>query len=536
MTKESIYIYGPPGCGKSAVGQMLAARLKIDFYDLDHEIEHQQGRSIPQIFSSPGEEGFRKIEAALLRETPEGVIALGGGTLLERANRDWVEEHGQVLVLDAAFPALLERLSLSPNGRPLLQGDLAHKLAALLQSRAEHYASFNKRVDTTYLSIEETVWRIQIELGRFILESMGNRSVRFQRDGLALLGNWLQEQRSSGQIALISDENVSALYAERVLESIRGSGYKVFSLIISPGEEHKNLETLAWIWDSLLENKLERDGLVIALGGGVVSDLAGFAAATYLRGIRWAAIPSTLLGMIDASLGGKTGIDLPRGKNLAGAFYPPEFVLSDPGLLATLPEREWRSGFAEVVKHAVIADPVLFDRCKEFAGYPSNEWNTETLDEVIRRAAAVKIQIIEHDPYEKGLREALNYGHTVGHALETASGFRLLHGEAVAIGMVIEANLAEALRLASPGISGEIAALLKELGLPIDLSNDLDFEKIEQAMQVDKKRKQGKLRFSLPLDIGTVQVGVEISETRRKNAMYTGPAWAKSELIGKARA
>jgi shikimate kinase / 3-dehydroquinate synthase len=207
-------------------------------------------------------------------------------------------------------------------------------------------------------------------------------------------------------------------------------------MILPAGEESKNLELVSYLWKDFLENGLDRNSTVIALGGGVVSDMAGFAASTYMRGIQWIALPTTLLGMVDASLGGKTGIDLPEGKNLVGSFHPPKLVLADPGLLFTLPERELTSGMAEVVKHGIISDPELFGMCKN-----GMDWVKQNLEEIVKRAMAVKIQIIEEDPYEKGDRAALNLGHTVGHAVELVSDFELRHGEAVAIGMVMEANM-----------------------------------------------------------------------------------------------
>ena len=203
------------------------------------------------------------------------------------------------------------------------------------------------------------------------------------------------------------------------------------------------------LWKSFLENGLDRKSTVIALGGGVVGDMAGFAASTYMRGINWIAVPTTLLSMVDASLGGKTGFDLPEGKNLIGAFYPPKLVLADPSLLLTLPERELRSGMAEVVKHGIISDPELFALCAR-----GLDWVKNNLEEVVKRAMAVKIKVIEEDPYEKGFRAALNLGHTVGHAVELVSKFNLRHGEAIAIGMVAEAKYSARVGLADCRVGG----------------------------------------------------------------------------------
>jgi 3-dehydroquinate synthetase len=239
--------------------------------------------------------------------------------------------------------------------------------------------------------------------------------------------------------------------------------------------------------------------------------MAGFAAATFLRGINWVNVPTTLLAMVDSSTGGKTGIDLPQGKNLVGAFYPPRLVLADPQVLASLPDAELRNGLAETVKHGVIADPYLFARCGQ--GWAAL---TADLDAVARHGMAVKVKVIEMDPYEKGLRQALNLGHTVGHGVELASDFRLSHGQAVSIGMVVECRLSETCGLAEAGLTGQIASLLQGLGLPVSIPADLDQERIVSAMQMDKKRSAGKQRFALPERIGAVRVGVEIDDWQRR--------------------
>jgi len=227
-----------------------------------------------------------------------------------------------------------------------------------------------------------------------------------------------------------------------------------------------------------------------------------------LRGVAWVAAPTSLLAMVDASLGGKTGADLPRGKNLVGAFHPPRVVLADPTTLASLPEAELRSGLAEVVKAGVIGDEALFRLCAQ--GW---EAVLEALDTLVRRSMAVKIRVIQEDPYEKGQRATLNLGHTIGHALEAGSGYRLRHGEAVAIGMVAAARLSERLGIAQVGLAEEIAATLSSLGLPVAAPPGMDWETILQGMHVDKKRFSGVLRFALPERIGAVRVGVEVNDT-----------------------
>ncbi len=325
--------------------------------------------------------------------------------------------------------------------------------------------------------------------------------------GLSGLGLALRERKLNGPLALVSDEHVAPLYAEPALSSLRDAGYNVQLVVIPAGEEHKTLATANRLWEAFVQAGVERSGTVMALGGGVVGDLAGFAAAVYLRGVRWVALPTSLLAMVDASLGGKTGCDLPQGKNLVGAFHPPSLVLADPLVLSTLPEAELRNGMAEVLKHGILGDAELFERC-------SRGWERlrEELDAIVRQAMAVKLRIIEEDPYEGGRRATLNLGHTLGHALEQASDFQIRHGEGVAVGTLAAARLAEQMGLAQAGLAAKIEAALEGLGLPTQIPPGLERERILAAMRLDKKRLSGKLRLALPTRIGACRWGVEIDD------------------------
>lgn len=506
-----IFLYGPPASGKSTIGQIIARQLNRPFIDLDQTIEQCAGISISEIFERQGEVGFRALEKKILMDLIsnfDGVMALGGGALLDEENRTMVEGNGQVICLNAAVEILVERLSSSGTKRPLVNRDLLNLLPQLLEKRREHYASFSHQIDSSHSTAEELAWQAQILIGEFLVRGMGcDYEVKVTQHGLSTVGDSFRRQNLSGPIMVVSDENVASLYVQEVIANLRRFAKPVVLVTFCPGEENKTINTLEQIWHDFAQHGMERGGSVVALGGGVVSDLTGFAAGTYLRGVPWVILPTTLCAMVDAAIGGKTGIDLPQGKNLVGLFHAPRLVLSDPDTLKTLPKSEIRAGMAEVVKAGIIADKELFGLCQ--AGWRAIEidWSA-----IISRAVAVKIKIIQADPYDHGLRAALNFGHTVGHALEKVSGFSLLHGLAVSMGMVGEARIAERLGLAQKGLVDEITEVLIRLGLPVLLPASLDPEQVYEAMFYDKKKSLGKLNFALPIQIGEVKVGVEVTD------------------------
>jgi shikimate kinase/3-dehydroquinate synthase len=504
-----VFLYGPSGTGKTSLGGVLAERLNLPFIDLDQEIVREAGLSITEIFAQRGEAGFRQVEKAILSQVlkrQRQVVALGGGALLDPENRQCVEAKGKVVCLTASLDQLVQRLKVEPETRPLLAGEAPIRLKKLLTERGDHYASFPIQVDTGDQALGELARQVQVKLGEFHVTGMSDGyDVLVLPGGLDSLGDLLTERAQTGRVAVVSDANVCAIYGERVCQALGRFGFTPHLVEIPAGEQNKSLETVASVWERFIQYQLDRKSMVVALGGGVTGDLAGFSAATFLRGIPWVALPTSLLAMVDASLGGKTGFDLMQGKNLVGAFHSPRLVLADPLTLKTLPAAELCSGMAEVIKSGMIGDPALFELC-------SQGWDViwGQMDEIISRSMAVKVDIIKADPYEKGPRAALNLGHTVGHALEQASDYRLLHGEAVAIGVLSEARLSEALGLARSGLAREIEAVLRGVDLPTRIPSGLEPASILEAMKVDKKNVAGELHFALPVEIGQVQVGVKV--------------------------
>jgi 3-dehydroquinate synthase len=313
---------------------------------------------------------------------------------------------------------------------------------------------------------------------------------------LAKAGGCLAELGYSGRCALVTNPVVGRHHAEPVMESLRQAGFSPTRIDLPDGEQFKTLETVGHLYGQLVEARLDRRSPIIALGGGVLGDTAGFAAATFLRGVPLVQIPTTLLAMVDSSVGGKTGVDLPQGKNLVGAFKQPELVLIDPGVLATLPEAEFRAGMAEVVKHGIIDAPALFAALER--GQYELAW---LLDEAVQ----VKVRVVQADPFEQGRRAILNLGHTFGHAFEQLSDFRLRHGEGVAIGTACAARLATRLGYCAAETTERIIALLERLNLPVRPPAYRAAD-VLAVMGTDKKRQGNTLRFILPRTIGQVDI------------------------------
>lgn len=318
---------------------------------------------------------------------------------------------------------------------------------------------------------------------------------------LPQLGQRCREAGLCGSVALITNTTVSGLYGETARTALEEAGNRVITIEIPDGEEFKNSETLNSVYDSLIEGGIDRKSFIVALGGGVVGDLAGFAAATYLRGIPFVQVPTTLLAQVDSSVGGKTAIDHPRGKNLIGAFYQPRLVLVDTDTLKTLPEREFRAGLAEVVKYGVVFDSSFFEFLEQSVDAVL-ALERSALQRVILRCCQLKASVVEQDEKESGLRAILNYGHTLGHAIETGAGYgELVHGEAVAIGMVLAARISQAHGHCSAEDADRIGRLLTAFGLSLT-PPAIGHESLMAALVTDKKSRGGTISFVCNRGIG----------------------------------
>ena len=331
----------------------------------------------------------------------------------------------------------------------------------------------------------------------------GSYDIALAAGNLARLAALLCERNLTGAVALVSNDTVGPLYAEQVVSGLQAAGLETHLFTIPDGEAYKTMETASGLYEQFLSDGIDRNSTVVALGGGVVGDLAGFVAATYMRGLPFVQCPTTVLAMVDASVGGKVAVDHPRAKNLIGAFKQPALVVTDPLVLKTLPEAELRAGLAEVVKHGIIGDTGLFEQLEQRG--------PDDLSQIVQRAVAVKVRVVEEDPYERGRRAVLNLGHTFGHALEVLSDFRLRHGEGVSIGLVIAARVAVALGLCEVSLAERIEHLLRRLGLPVAWAG-YNSQAVWRAMGTDKKKRGRRLRYVLPRSLGDVIISGDVPE------------------------
>jgi len=512
--KKNIILTGFMATGKTTVGRTLATQLGYEFVDTDQLIESRIGMTVAEFFQIKGEAAFRKMEADLAQELAGKsglVIATGGRFMLDPKNAKALVKNGRVFCLVATPEEILQRAESDGHTRPLLQvsNPLEH-IVELLHQREKGYGQFPQ-----FVTSQKSPETVAEDLVGAIFEGPDVRlpiaapSDRYEFIvGGGLLPFISQLAGIDGSIAIITDDNVGPLYSQ-------SCGFVDVVVTVPPGRKNKTLATAQSICEQLVDADFDRSGTIVALGGTVISELAGFIAATYMRGVDCVQCPTSLLAMVDTSIGGKTGVDLPQGKNLIGAFKQPKTVIADVATLQSLPPRAFASGMAEVIKHSLIADSDLLGKI-EAGNWIQQEGvirqQTSELQSLVAQAIQVKINIVQEDPYDRGLRAVLNFGHTFANAIENLSRHSISHGEAVAMGMVASAHLSVRLGHCTDELPERIEEVLKSAGLPTRIPATLSPDNLLKAMRSDKKKKAGKLRYVLLKNIGEVFVTDEVPE------------------------
>jgi 3-dehydroquinate synthase len=544
----NIFLVGLMGAGKTTVGRALAKKLNKLFIDSDHEIEARTGVSIPLIFEIEGEESFRQRETEVIRDLSARrgiVLATGGGAVMRPENREYLKSRGTVIYLRASIHNILQRTSRDKN-RPLLQtADPRRRLEELSRQREPYYRDVADIViDTGRPNVQLLVHSIlsQLQLEPEELEQEQQTGAVGQAGAIPLSSpNFSMNQQSTPQapaptitlqvelgersypieigpslltdreriarlitgkqVAVVTNTTVAPLYLQGFSQTLRDAGKSVLEIVLQDGEEEKNWASLMQIFDRLLSAKCDRKTTLIALGGGVIGDLTGFAASAYMRGVPFVQIPTTLLAQVDSSVGGKTGINHPLGKNMIGAFYQPQAVIADTMTLHSLPERELSAGLAEVIKYGAVIDAEFFKWIEANIGKLMARDNV-ALAYAIRRSCELKADVVRQDEREGGLRAILNFGHTFGHAIESGLGYgKWLHGEAVGCGMVMAADLSHRLGHISAVDKERVSALVRAAGLPTEAPN-LGAQRWLELMQIDKKNEDGQIKFILMRPLG----------------------------------
>jgi shikimate kinase/3-dehydroquinate synthase len=519
LTGRSVVLVGLMGAGKTSIGRRLAARLGLPFRDADAEIELAAGCTIPELFSRYGERDFRAGERRVIRRLLSGdpqVLAFGGGAFMDPETRAIVRDEAVSVWLRCPLGTLVRRVAGRDN-RPLLaDGNPEEILQRLMDVRYPLYAEANLIVDcgdespdaTTHRVLDALLdWRSPRRLP-VILPST-SYDVVIGDNLLARAGALLAPRMDQKRAVVVTDETVAELHLPALLRGLAETGIAASQIVVPPGEASKSLASWQGVVDQLLGARVERRTTVIALGGGVVGDLAGFAAATTLRGLPFVQMPTTLLSQVDSSVGGKTGVNTSQGKNLVGAFYQPRMVLADTGTLASLPPRELRAGYAEIAKAGLIGDASFFAWC-EANGAAVVSGNRDAQAEAILRACAFKAAVVGDDEREEKPndgRALLNLGHTFGHALEADYGYGggLLHGEGVAVGLGLAFRLSARLGHCAAGDADRVVSHVTAMGMPAELrmlNRRFSADTLIGHMRRDKKVRDGALKFVLARGIG----------------------------------
>ncbi|GGX42451.1 bifunctional shikimate kinase/3-dehydroquinate synthase AroKB [Undibacterium squillarum] len=530
----NIFLVGLMGSGKTTVGRALARKLNKRFIDSDHEIESRTGVSIPVIFEIEGEASFRAREAEVIKELTsmdDIVLATGGGAILNAESRQFLHERGTVIYLRASVNSILQRTRHDKN-RPLLRtADPRKKLEELEQQRHSLYQqTAHVIIETGRPHINHLVQQIVEKLpcsDRTLSSSENMKTVHINATGQSVqtlkveLGERsypifigqdiltdekiLQDSIQAKRVVIVTNDVVAPLYLSRLREKLLSLGKEVSAVILRDGEEFKTWESLTQIYDHLLSEKCDRKSMLVALGGGVIGDMTGFAAATYMRGVPFVQVPTTLLSQVDSSVGGKTGINHPAGKNMIGAFYQPQAVIADTATLNSLPDNELSAGIAEVIKHGAITDLAFFEWLESNMN-AVRQREPEALAYVIVKSCEIKADIVRQDEREGGLRAILNFGHTFGHAIEAGLGFGAwLHGEAVGCGMSLAAEASYKLGFIDFMQRTRLIQLISNAGLPV-IPPQLGEQRWLELMEVDKKNEGGKIRFILIKPLGKAEI------------------------------
>jgi len=529
---KSIALIGFMGTGKSTIGPLLARRLGFAFVETDDLIEKIAGKSIARIFAEDGEAAFRRLERSVIQRVTlltDAVISCGGGATIDPRNLRLLRMSCRVVLLKADPLVLFERIARCES-RPIARriSEVAD-VERILEDRARAYSSYDFCVDTGRCTESQAVdliveWLLgQDSEDRSLRLSVGldkrSYSIAVGFGLLSHLGSEMRDVGLSGRALLFSNDTVADLYGERVLGAMSRAGFECYKFLMADGESYKNLETAQQAYVECSRARLERRSTIVALGGGVVGDVAGFVAGTYMRGVNLVQVPTTLLAMVDSSVGGKTAVNMPFGKNMVGVFYQPRLVVADLQTLSTLPARDYRSGMVELVKHGLILNPALLEYLLERPQLLSGFGESEDLAYAVAHSCAVKAEVVESDELDFDFREILNVGHTIGHALELVCGYgRLKHGEAVALGIIAETLAANMSGLASDECLEKVREclypLLEGLVLP-----DVDASAVYEALLSDKKRRDGRVRFSVLEQVGRVRLGVELARSAIEEAI-----------------
>lgn len=506
------------GSGKSTVAGVVADLLGTQALDLDAHVEALVGTSIPAIFAERGERAFRVLEREAVKTLPPevGVVSLGGGTLVDEETRQRLLREGIVITL-TADPAVLAARVGAGEGRPLLGEDPRADLERILAQRADAYAEAHAVIDTSTLDPEEIAAQIvAVRNLAPIVVPLGERTYRVEvgRGSRHRVG--LHATRhAQGEAVLVFDGDPDRPWAADVIRSLALASKPPIEVKLPGDEAHKDIQSVERIWDAALDAEVDRRAIVIGVGGGVIGDLTAFAASTLLRGVALGQVPTTLLAMVDSSVGGKTGFNRPRGKNLVGTFYQPKFVLCDVETLSTLPRAERIAGLAEVVKSAWLDSEesvAMLERNAEAL----LEGDEDATIAAVRMSVRLKARIVHEDERESGRRMLLNLGHTVGHGLEAAADYRgVRHGEGVALGMIAAMRVADRLAGGRAQETERLTRLLERLGLPTDLDRRLNTRALD-FIGSDKKRRGERIHFVIPRAPGQTEIALlELDAVRR---------------------